>query len=170
MWVVVAGGWWWVVWGQTLRQVVAQLELGLLRPCQFEQLINWYSPESPKQAPPSILSIFWGSSSYSTVRISSVIAGILSNFFSDCWLYISVLARSIFFFRPTQNWPGREFNSSLVTSENNNECQILFKYHNYSSSQTVWFTWLFNCQVFQEFLHAMIFCWEKVRKMENKHL
>ena len=33
MWVV--GGWWVVVCRQTLRQVVAQLELELLRPCQY---------------------------------------------------------------------------------------------------------------------------------------
>ena len=31
------GGGWWVVCGQTLRQVVAQLELELLRPCQLER-------------------------------------------------------------------------------------------------------------------------------------
>ena len=35
MWVG-SGGWWVVVCGQTLRQVVAQLELELLRPCQYQ--------------------------------------------------------------------------------------------------------------------------------------
>ena len=39
---VVVGGGWVVVCGQTLRQVVAQLELELLRPCQFVFTAGWY--------------------------------------------------------------------------------------------------------------------------------
>ena len=35
---VVGGGW--VVCGQTLRQVVAQLELELLRPCQYSMIVD----------------------------------------------------------------------------------------------------------------------------------
>ena len=35
-------GGWWVVCGQTLRQVVAQLELELLQPCQYNDIVSSY--------------------------------------------------------------------------------------------------------------------------------